>query len=93
MFSNREDQRKAILNFLASRAGDDGRLCIKEMSVLLVLQRVNTPDSIWIILHPARSFHISGNTCNLNREKTCGNTDLLKKFFGYRPYFLFAPLR
>jgi len=72
MFSIREDYRRITIlaNFLPLCAGEDGRRCIKtEMFILLIHQRVKTPVSIWIILHPARSFHISGAMCKSKRGK------------------------
>jgi len=45
-----EDQTTA--KFLPLWAGKDGDwLGVKEMFILLMLQRVKTPDSIWIIVY------------------------------------------
>jgi hypothetical protein len=46
---------------------------IKEMFILLLLQRVKTPDSIWVIVYVLPIFPHSGAMSDLNGEKDRGN--------------------
>ena len=73
---------KGYSKFVGSKAGEDGRLSIKEMFILLLLQRVKTPDSIWIIVYVLSIYPHFGATYKSKREKKSWQHQTLKLFWG-----------